>query len=90
MGSSWSPLEVRASPGATRRVLGSSCWDGSLTVFSPASGPGGSREPAVACAGVEQGDLWHGAGGPGGPGQVGRQAGVPLLGGGGLPQCRGP
>lgn len=85
MGSSWSPLEVRASPGATRRVLGSSCWDGSLTVFSPASGPGGSREPAVACAGVEQGDLWHGAGGPGGPGQVGRQAGVPLLGGGAAP-----
>lgn len=62
--------------GLRHRVSGSSGLARALTVLPSALGPGSSREPGVACAGMEQGDLRHGAGGPGGPGQVGRWAAV--------------
>lgn len=51
-------------------------------------GPGGARGPGGIRAAVEQGDLRHGAGGPGGPGQVGVQVrGCPS--GAGLPPRAG-
>ena len=45
-----------------------------LTASFSALGSGSRRRAGGAGAAVEQGDFRHGAGGPGGPGQVGVQA----------------